>query len=93
MLGKQRRKMYWRLRTLPPRDIGGILLAIVLLAALALFFLLFPNLSQQTNNGFGPEWDCTNPGQGGPVCIKKQPIEGRSAGQNGPTPGAIQTRQ
>ena len=23
------------------------------------------------NDGFGPDWDCTNPGSGGPVCIKK----------------------
>jgi hypothetical protein len=23
------------------------------------------------NDGFGPDWDCTKPGSGDPVCIKK----------------------
>jgi hypothetical protein len=84
--GHTMRKMYWRLRTLTRRDISGILLAIVLLAALAFLFVVFPNLGQQTNEGFGPEWDCTNPGQGGPICVKKQPIQGEVQVRTGQPP-------
>jgi len=34
---------------------------------------LFPvQMGQNTTNaGFGPDWECTAQGQGGPTCIKK----------------------
>jgi hypothetical protein len=48
----------------------GLILGLVLLAALLVAIVLFP-AKQNTNWGFGPDWECTAQGQGGPTCIKK----------------------
>jgi hypothetical protein len=85
--------MYWYVRTLSRAEIGSILLAIALLAAVAYFFLAFPSFGRQTNDGFGPEWDCTNPGDGGPICVKKQSAQTRSAVRSEPGASAAQTKQ
>jgi hypothetical protein len=48
------------------RDVVAIIFAVAIL-------LLFAATKSTTFNhgGFGPEWDCTNPGGGGSVCVKK----------------------
>jgi hypothetical protein len=40
----------------------------VIAGFLALTFIPF----RSPNFGFGTDWDCTNPGQGGPVCVKRE---------------------
>ena len=63
--------MFWL--TLTGRDIGGILLALALLAAVVLASVTRPMVLAKTNYGFGPEWDCSYPGGGGPMCVKHAP--------------------
>jgi hypothetical protein len=63
--------MNWYLLT--RRDIAAILLVIALLAVMLFVYVVFPNLnwSLNSNQGFGPGWECTNPGMGDSVCVKK----------------------
>jgi hypothetical protein len=49
------------------------LVAFLAILGILLFcgWLMLPNSIRGSNWGFGPEWDCSNPGKGsGPVCIK-----------------------
>jgi hypothetical protein len=62
--------MNWRLLT--RRDIAAIVLAIAVVGAILIIQAQFPNLFR-SNRGFGPDWQCTNPGKGEPICVKKQP--------------------
>ena len=48
------------------------LAAIVVVAAVVAVFLALTFLPYRSPNfGFGPEWDCTSPGQGESVCVKR----------------------
>ncbi|MFL6804381.1 MAG: hypothetical protein ACJ8FM_10370 [Xanthobacteraceae bacterium] len=53
-------------------EIAAILLVAALLGAILLASIEFPNFSwySMTNRGFGPGWECTNPGVGEAICIK-----------------------
>jgi hypothetical protein len=51
-------------------DIIAALFALVILAGLLVAATGWVTL----NNGFGPDWDCTQPGSGDPVCIKKSTL-------------------
>jgi hypothetical protein len=62
--------MNWSLLT--GRDIAAIILAAALLGAVLIASVEFPNLFR-SNGGFGPDWECTNPGHGEPICVKKNP--------------------
>jgi hypothetical protein len=67
--------MNWRLWTW--KDYVGLLLAALLVVGVAVAFVglpgfLRPNL-MGTKAGFGPEWTCSYPGKGDPVCVKKSP--------------------
>jgi hypothetical protein len=73
--------MYWPYLT--RKDIVGILLAIAILLAIFLAYLARVYWGDVPNWGFGPEWECTNPGQGEPVCVRR-----RSATEGTPTPSA-----
>jgi hypothetical protein len=57
-----------RWRMLERRDIMAILLLAVFLAAaaVAVAYVGIPG-----NAGLGPDWDCINPGNGDPVCVRK----------------------
>jgi hypothetical protein len=51
------------------REAAAIAAVIAVLAGfLALTYLPF----RSPNAGFGPDWDCTNPGPGGLVCVKRE---------------------
>jgi hypothetical protein len=63
--------MDWRLLT--RRDVLGILAAVAILAVLAFAYVAFPISGAGSHWGFGPDWDCTHPGEGDPICIKKMP--------------------
>jgi hypothetical protein len=66
--------MNWYLLT--RRDIAAILLVIALLGGMLIVHVVFPNLgSPYSNQGFGPGWECTNPGMGDSVCIKKPQVK------------------
>jgi len=49
------------------RDVVWFLIVIASLCAAV--FLYFER--SKTNEGFGPEWECTNPYNTGPICIKR----------------------
>jgi hypothetical protein len=38
-----------------------------------------PRFAKFSNWGFGSDWDCTYPGKGDPVCIKRPPVTIRRA--------------
>jgi hypothetical protein len=49
-----------------------ILVAIIVIAVVAVVLVKFPNPYQASSNwGFGPEWHCSYPGGGEPVCVKE----------------------
>jgi hypothetical protein len=50
-----------------------ILIGFAVLAQMRLFS------TNGTGWGFGPEWDCTYPGKGDPVCIKRTPADAKNA--------------
>ena len=51
---------------------GVVSLIVVIVAAIALVAIYFPNLTQQrANAGFGPDWDCVVQARGDPICTKK----------------------
>ncbi len=54
------------------QDIAGILLLIVVLAGVFFAWVILPNAGLMTKWGFGPEWECSNPGKGGPVCVQRR---------------------
>ncbi len=45
----------------------GLVVFAVVAGVIALSWIPY----RSPNAGFGPDWDCTNPGQGGPVCVKR----------------------
>src|SRR5262245_42573825 len=51
------------------RELGAILLVAVFLLVALVGGLYFHG--RQATSGFGPDWDCVNPGTGEPVCIKR----------------------
>jgi hypothetical protein len=63
--------MNWRLLT--RRDILGLGVAAVIVGGVLYILVVLPHLSRPTksNYGFGPDWTCTDPGHGDPVCVKK----------------------
>jgi hypothetical protein len=56
-------------------DAAGIVLVAIVLILAAFALVAGPKLNQKTNYGFGPDWDCVNPGKGGVTCIR-QPANG-----------------
>lgn len=60
--------MYWQMRLLTFKEVVRISAATVLVVAIGAAMVAFGG--RWGNAGFGPEWECMNPGQG-PVCIKR----------------------
>jgi len=60
----------WRLLTW--KDIASFPLVIGLVVVFVGFFS-YANFQTklQAPPGFGPDWSCTHPGKGDPVCVKK----------------------
>jgi hypothetical protein len=59
-------------RTLRRGDVAAIfLLAAIITALLAIAVLKVPNFGWTGNWGFGPDWECSYPGKGEPVCVKR----------------------
>ncbi len=65
----QQLRWIWAWRTTNRREVLAIIALIVILAAAAFFFINYPGGTRATS--FGPEWACTYPGRGDPVCVKK----------------------
>lgn len=62
-------KSTWILLRFHLREVAAIAAVITVVAGfLALSFVAY----RSPNFGFGPGWDCTNPGMGGPVCVKHE---------------------
>jgi hypothetical protein len=65
----------WRLWTW--RDYTGLLVVIVLVLGVLLVYVELPGFLSfnlvGTKANFGPDWACTYPGKGDPVCLKKPP--------------------
>jgi hypothetical protein len=53
------------------RDIPGIILVFVLVAGWLYLNLKYPDWKRPT--GFGPEWECSSSGRGGPSSCMKKP--------------------
>jgi hypothetical protein len=53
------------------KDVLGLLLVAVLLAVFAYTAVEYALFRGRTNFGFGPEWECSYPGKGDPICIKR----------------------
>jgi hypothetical protein len=51
-------------------DISAIILLMFMMASVLIFYLVSPR-DPTSNHGFGPGWECSDPGWGEPVCIKK----------------------
>ena len=49
----------------------GLIFAAALIGVVLAVYVLFPINMQKAPAGFGPDWECTAQGQGGPTCIKK----------------------
>jgi hypothetical protein len=81
--------MYWRLLSLTRKDVVGILLAIALLVVIFVAFVGRIYWAHSANWGFGPEWACTNPGQGGPVCVKRGASKADDQTKAAPTIGRV----
>ena len=72
----ERMKRIWPWPPLTRRDILGAVVVSVLLATLLLLSAIFPAdyFMQKINYGFGPGWDCVNPGKPSALsCIKRLP--------------------
>ncbi len=53
-------------------EVKAILLLAAILAVLAVAYLRFPMFSWLGYDvGLGPDWDCSHPGKGEAVCVKK----------------------
>jgi hypothetical protein len=66
------RRLYWPV--LRRGDIAGIILAAVIVIVAIVALVVGHKVNQKTNYGFGPEWDCVNPGKAsGVTCIKQSP--------------------
>lgn len=61
--------MFWRF--MAPRDLAAILLGVAILVLLGFMYIVPAERRHEANDGFGPEWECTHPGRGEPVCVKK----------------------
>ena len=68
-------RMNWRLLTW--QDVFGMVLMATLAVAFLMYYVEHPSVGRPTkldaNFGFGPDWVCKDPGQGDPICVKKQP--------------------
>jgi hypothetical protein len=49
----------------------GLIFAALLLVAVLTVLLLFPASVRNAAPGFGPDWMCTLPPKGDPICIKQ----------------------
>lgn len=64
--------MRWPWPPLRFGDLLGIALLFAILGMFAILMIGYPNVFQQnTNAGFGPDWECTQTGDSGPVCVKR----------------------
>jgi hypothetical protein len=52
-------------------NVGTLLWVTIILGVLAAGVTFLPVPQRNVGAGLGPEWECTAPPQGGPVCIKK----------------------
>lgn len=64
----RRARIVWPFQTL--RDLAGIALVVLIIMVAIFASVVGPSIKARLNYGFGPEWDCVNPGKGGPICVK-----------------------
>jgi predicted membrane metal-binding protein len=63
---------------------GDVAAVLLLAAVLVMMLVAFVDLPGLTGNwGFGPGWECSNPGKGGPVCLKTPRRLDEPQGSNG----------
>ena len=54
------------------RDITAIFLAVAIICGLLFDCVALPDLGLGwSSQGFGPNWECSNPGHGESICIKR----------------------
>jgi hypothetical protein len=78
--------MLWQIRLWGAREILAAIIVFLMLASLLAAMIWYPEINNPGRE-FGPEWTCSQPGQGDPVCVKNVPQEepsgSTSGGQNG----------
>ena len=62
--------MPWPWPTPSRRDAAAVVVLIAIVAVFAFAAVMHGGWGRPRD--LGPDWDCTNPGQGDPVCVKKQ---------------------
>ena len=60
-----------RWRTVRRGDVVAIFLLTAFMGIAVVAVVMFPKLSRTGNLRFGPDWECSRPGKGEPVCVKK----------------------
>jgi hypothetical protein len=54
------------------RDITAIFLAVAIICGLLFVYVALPDLGLGwSSQGFDPNWECSNPGHGESICIKR----------------------
>jgi hypothetical protein len=65
--------MNWRMLTW--KDIAGLSIGALVVGGLLVLLVEYPTFhrpaAKGTDVGFGPGWECTYPGKGDPICVKK----------------------
>lgn len=63
-------------------DIAGILLVAIVLGAVFIVMVFYPQIGQKQNFGFGPEWECLRMEKGDPICVKRPASADESNSKN-----------
>jgi hypothetical protein len=64
--------MKWLWPPLKLGDFVGIAFVVAIIGLLVIAAIEYPHVfHQKTNAGFGPEWECAQTGNSGPVCVKR----------------------
>jgi hypothetical protein len=73
-MGSRFRRSVWPWPRPERREVvaGAAIIAILAATAIALLRLPYPGM---LGWGFGPEWSCSHPGQGDPVCVREPPAK------------------
>jgi hypothetical protein len=63
--------MKWLWPQLWRGEIKAVLLGLAILGVVIFASVTLPKSGRHSNWGFGPAWDCHDPGEGDPICFKK----------------------
>jgi hypothetical protein len=53
-------------------NILAIIVAVAVGGTLAFVSAKYVDLGRASNNGFGPDWQCSRPAMGDPICVRRR---------------------